>query len=255
MNFKKAKDYKNNQKIQIKKEWNDKQINIFNNNILQDDGRFISLGHKYVLWGHDIYDKNWGVNSYKKLYTISNVSEFWRLFNNFNKLGLRFMHYYLMKDGIFPIWEDPSNYNGGMCSIKIELDEAIKKGEDDLSIWTDLNIKFVCDLLITNNGGVDEINGISISPKNNWAIIKIWNKNGSNDLTKTLSSDILEKYKGYSMRYKVNNENSDFDTESNLLNKKINKNPSKYENHKSKFNKHKYKYKKYKNKGSYHNKN
>jgi len=51
---------------------------------------------------------------------------------------------------------------------------------------------------------VDDINGISFTPKNNWAIIKIWNKDKNNDLTKLLHRDLLNKYKKVSIQYKKN---------------------------------------------------
>ena len=42
--------------------------------------------------------------------------------NNYNKLGgINNNHYFLMRDKILPIWEDPKNINGGCISIKLEI--------------------------------------------------------------------------------------------------------------------------------------
>jgi hypothetical protein len=175
------KEFKNTNEV-IKKENN------------KDNGFDIKLGSKYILWSHDISERNWSIDSYKKICTIETVSEFWRLFNNFIKLGMKFMHFFLMKDGINPTWEDPCNRNGGVCSFKVETTNAP-------IMWEDLNIKMVLEILSKNKG---DINGLSISPKNTWTIVKIWNKNSINDLSKSLNDDILEKYRKYSIKYRPN---------------------------------------------------
>ena len=168
------------------------RINVNSTKNKVDDGSDIKLNHEYILWCHDIYDKNWKKNSYKQLCKINNVSDFWRLFNNFNTLGMRFNHYFFMKNNIFPTWEDINNRNGGSCSFRIEIDECYE-------IWEELNIRMVCDLLHDDK----DINGISISPKNNWAIIKIWNKNKNYDLSVCLPDDLLKKYSNLSIKYKI----------------------------------------------------
>lgn len=163
-------------------------------NKVHEDGRHIKLRDRYVLWCHDIYNKNWNISSYKRLCIIENVADFWKLFNNFHKLGMRFNHYFLMKDYTEPTWEHVSNRGGGICSFKMDLD-------DSPAVWSNLIIKMVCGMLCDQ---LDDINGISISPKNNWGIIKIWNKDRKNDLAVTLKEDILEKYKDLTIRYQAN---------------------------------------------------
>ena len=59
----------------------------------------------------------------------------------------------------------------------------------------------ICNILTNND---DDINGISISPTNNWYIIQIWNKDNKNDLSKTLSEEVLTKYINLSIKYKAN---------------------------------------------------
>jgi hypothetical protein len=164
------------------------------NDLNINDGQNIILPHLLTLWSHDIYDKNWNIDSYKQLCKIRTVSDFWRLSNNYKKIGWKYMHSFLMKDDIEPIWEHKANRYGGVCSFKIELECA-------LEIWEDLNARFICGLLTENS---EDINGISISPKNNWAIIKIWNRDKKNDLSVTLNPQIIEKYKELSIKYKLN---------------------------------------------------
>lgn len=159
-----------------------------------DNGDSVKLPNNYVLWRHDINNKDWTINGYKILCRISNVSEFWKLFNNFDKLGLKFNNFFLMKDGIPPIWEHENNRNGGICSMKTEIENAIKTFEE-LAVY-------LCSNNLNND--MSDINGISISPKNNWAILKIWNRDKSKDLTGTLNQNIITKYQNMSIKYKSN---------------------------------------------------
>jgi hypothetical protein len=156
-----------------------------------------TLSNCFVLWAHDINNKDWDINSYKEICKVPNATTFWKLFNNFDKIWGHNMyaHYFFMREGIKPIWEDENNRSGGMCSFKLEI-------ADSLNVWTDLATRLVCDLMTKDSG---DITGISISPKNNWAIIKVWNRDNKNDLSKTLDQDILKKYAGLSIKYKSNN--------------------------------------------------
>jgi translation initiation factor 4E len=159
-----------------------------------ESGDDIKLPYNYVLWCHDIYNKDWNLSGYTKLYTVTNVSEFWRLFNNFDKLHPKTNNFFFMREGIDPIWEHPDNRNGGMCSFRMEMDTAPK-------IYEDLCVRMICDKL---TGNANDINGVSFSPKNNWAILKIWNKDRTNDLSKTLDEYVLKAYSGFTIKYKEN---------------------------------------------------
>lgn len=158
------------------------------------NGDNVSLGRTYTLWSHDINNKFWDIGSYKKLVTVDNASGFWRVINNFSKIGVKFNHFFLMKNDVEPTWEHKDNRNGGVCSFKIELCRSA-------DVFEYLSIKMVSGCLSSNS---DDINGISLSPKNNWAIIKIWNKDSKYDLSKTLMPEILGKYSNLGIRYKAN---------------------------------------------------
>ncbi len=158
------------------------------------DGSNIPLGCEYVLWVHSIQNNDWSLAGYQRLCTIRNISDFWRLFNNISKLNFKNNNFFLMKHMVNPIWEDESNRNGGICSLRIEMDYALK-------VYELLCIFLMCEKLV---GDIDDINGISITPKNNWAILKIWNRDKHNKLDKLLHKGILDKYKNVSIQYKQN---------------------------------------------------
>ena len=191
---KKTKKGKPQQNIVIEENMSDEKSEKLDTNENPDNGEQMTFPFKYNLWCHDIYNKDWSLSAYSKLCKIENVSEFWKVFNNLDKLGSKVNNFFLMKNGIDPIWEHEINRNGGVCSLKVDNDQA-------LNIYQDLCSYMMCDML-TNDS--NDINGISYSPKNSWAIIKIWNKSKSNDLSKVLNPILLTKYKDCCLRYKAN---------------------------------------------------
>lgn len=140
------------------------------------------------LWYHHEKD-NWKKEGYRKIYKITDSEDFWNLYNNFDKIGgITLKQYFLMKNNIAPIWEDPYNKNGGCWSFKIYEDLSIE-------LWEELSIMLVTNEILINKNYDDEIVGLSLSlKKNNYCIIKIWNKNSKNNSIKNLNPIILEKW-------------------------------------------------------------
>ena len=141
---------------------------------------------KWTLWYH--YLKNdWTIKGYKKLYEISTIEEFWLLYNNWNKIGgINNKHFFLMREGILPLWEDPKNINGGCWSFKKDYFQSS-------NFWNDLSLYLVGETLSPKPY---LINGISIclKKKGKKSVIKIWNndkKYNNNDL---LNNNVLEKW-------------------------------------------------------------
>jgi hypothetical protein len=119
-------------------------------------------------------------------------------FTDVNK-KLRILHtedFIFMRDPVQPIWEDPYNANGGTCSMKIDFSKSYDS-------WLDLAVHLVSN----NYNEMLEINGISITLKNNSTFIrkgmndnnkyltflKIWNRDKTKKLT--LPNSALEKIK------------------------------------------------------------
>ena len=46
----------------------------------EDNGSTKLLGTKWVLWVHDTTSSDWSFGSYTETYSISNISEFWKLY-------------------------------------------------------------------------------------------------------------------------------------------------------------------------------
>jgi len=60
-----------------------------------------------------------------KLHTISDVREFWSVFNNFDvtKLPMR-DSVHLFHKGVKPVWEDPRNEKGGCWTFRVPKDKV-----------------------------------------------------------------------------------------------------------------------------------
>ena len=164
--------------------------------VVTGDGSDIKLKYKYTLWANNPSTTDWKAKDIKVV-TISTVSEFWRLFNNFNKMGAKYERYYLMKDGVEPRFEDKENRNGGVLSIKID-DEKL-----GLKLYEYMCVSTMVNKLLKDDVD-DVITGICINPRKDSLFIKIWNKNGDVDMTNNLNPDIYDKIKDFSMQYKKN---------------------------------------------------
>jgi translation initiation factor 4E len=165
--------------------------NIINDN---DSGIHYQFNSTWILWFHR-ENRNWKINGYNKLYSISNIKEFWDLHNNIKLFGgITSHHYFLMKNNIEPTWEHPDNRNGGTWSFKIPA-------EDSYKLWEKLAMYIVGDTLVEDSS---KINGLSIVLKNpSISIIKIWTSDANYSSLNLLPKDIIDEY-GYNIIYKLN---------------------------------------------------
>ena len=144
-----------------------------------------TLNTKWILWYHDPLDTNWKLGSYKNLQEISNIQEFWEIYKFLDNRIIENSMLFLMREGINPLWEDTNNMNGGSWSFKITKGNLY-------NIWLNLSIHLCGETLTTNKSNFNLINGISISPKKNFCIIKIWNRDKKQNKISLLNKiDIL----------------------------------------------------------------
>ena len=139
-----------------------------------------NINCKWVLWFHSLTENKWTKTSYKELCEINSLTDLKSLMDILNMQHLQNGMYFLMRENIFPNWEDPDNREGGCWSYKVSS-KKIK------SIWDKLLENCIIENILDPEDtksdddniqfNMDEINGISISPKKEFNIIKIWNKN------------------------------------------------------------------------------
>ena len=125
------------------------------------------LSDTWTLWAHLPHDTNWSESSYKELYTFNSVEQIIALVKVLPEIVIRNCMLFLMRDGIKPMWEDPKNKDGGCFSYKIS-------NKSVYNIWKLLSYLLVGDSLSDNADLQKNLNGITISPKKNFCIIKIW---------------------------------------------------------------------------------
>ena len=101
--------------------------------------------------------------------SLSPIGAYIALNNTIPERMLKNCMLFMMKEGIKPIWEDLENRDGGCFSYRI-ANKYIK------DIWDELSYKLVGRTCTKNDKLLNDINGITVSPKKNFCILKIWLK-------------------------------------------------------------------------------
>ena len=118
----------------------------------------------WKVWYHSINDNSWDNSSYQNIIDIQNIYDYCIFKENISKNALQKCMFFIMRNNIFPTWEDINNKDGYCISYKIYNKTLIR---DFYSILLELlNERITTKYTI--------VNGISISPKKEFNIIKIW---------------------------------------------------------------------------------
>jgi hypothetical protein len=135
------------------------------------------LNDSWVMFFHDPYDIEWDAKSYKMIGQMSTVEDFIYYFKSFNNLFKKGM-FFIMRLDIMPQYEDELNINGGCFSFKIY--------PEDLELrFFNLCANVLGENICKEDDYINNINGISISPKKFYYIARIWikdNKYAKKDL-------------------------------------------------------------------------
>ncbi|KAK9432590.1 translation initiation factor eIF 4e-like domain-containing protein [Lipomyces doorenjongii] len=135
----------------------------------------------------------------KEISSFSTAEDFWRLYSYLARpSALPYTsEYHLFKTGVRPIWEDPTNVNGGKWILKL------KKGTGSIP-WESLLLAIIGGEFGNSLG--DEVVGAVISIRREADIISVWNKQGSNGAINLKIRDIIRNVLGLSniaIEYKV----------------------------------------------------
>ena len=123
------------------------------------------LKNQWTIYAHMPSELDWSISSYKKIMTIKTVEDIIGLFRNLSKPIISSCMLFIMKNDIKPMWEDERNRKGGSFSYKIN-------NRIVANIWKELAYLLVGESLLIKNK--DIVNGITISPKKNFCIVKVW---------------------------------------------------------------------------------
>ena len=137
---------------------------------LKNDTSFNILSCKWTLWAHLPHNTDWSIKSYIPIYTFSNMEEVITIMETLPSILVENCMLFLMRFGIEPRYEDPRNRKGGYFSYKI-LNKSVYK------VWKELSYILTGETIGKNINFTKCVTGITISPKKNFCIIKIWTTN------------------------------------------------------------------------------
>jgi hypothetical protein len=134
------------------------------------DSSFHPLSDKWTLWAHLPHDTNWNLDSYIDIDTFDTLEHAIALNETIPEKMLKNCMLFLMKSGIKPTWEDPSNRMGGCFSYKVS-------NKNVTEVWKKMYYLLIGKSVSKDKSFISAINGITISPKKNFCIVKLWMSN------------------------------------------------------------------------------
>ena len=134
---------------------------------LSNESQYHMLDDKWTLWAHLPHDTDWTVKSYKKIMTFDSIESAIVLYETMPEKMIKNCMLFLMRDGIQPTWEDERNRNGGCFSYKVSNKVIV-------NAWKKASFAIIGETITEEMKLSKQINGITISPKKNFCIVKIW---------------------------------------------------------------------------------
>ena len=141
-----------------------------------DASEVLMLHSKWTLYYHNPNSNDWSNSSYRRITQLSSVEAFCAYYKEMDFEECAHGMFFLMRGDIMPTWEDKHNKNGGCWSFKISL-------EHFFHVWKHLSILLVGESL---SSVPLLLNGISVSPKRGFCIVKLWNHTTAYDKTDIL---------------------------------------------------------------------
>jgi len=148
-----------------------------------NNASFNQLKCKWNLLAHLPQDPDWTVKSYKKICQFKTVEETIGITETLPADLIKNCMLFIMRDGITPMWEDPKNRNGGCFSYKVS-------NKNVFEVWRDITYVLVGDTIGSNSTFVNCVTGITVSPKKNFCIVKIWTTNCDHQNPQIVTSEI-----------------------------------------------------------------
>ena len=127
------------------------------------------LNDSWTLYFHDPDNQDWSIKSYHNITSVSTPQDVINVCAAFSDLWTKGM-FFLMREHIQPIWEDPCNSNGGCFSIKVMKNDVP-------NAWRLLMMMATGESMLKHeyrSKQWDSVCGISISPKRNYCILRVW---------------------------------------------------------------------------------
>lgn len=124
------------------------------------------LPQKWTLWYHDPNNSDYSLGSYIKISTFNDVADFWSTVEAISSEAWNSGMFFLMKDGVRPLWDAPENDKGGAWSKKVDA-------SDTHGVFVDCMVHCLADKMLKEKN--ETIMGVTLSPKGQFHIVKVWN--------------------------------------------------------------------------------
>jgi hypothetical protein len=133
----------------------------------------------WTIYFHSPEETKWTLNTFVSLGSMKTWGQFWSIMEVLKPESFSDGMFFLMRDPAPPLWESHHHIRGGCYSFRCPKKEA-----------PDVYLTYIIASMLngvthdTNN----KINGISISPKRGFNIIKLWNSDNQFDKPSNLVS-------------------------------------------------------------------
>lgn len=141
------------------------------------------LNGEWCLWGHMPHNTDWSITSYINISSFNTVENTIAVTETLGDVLVKNCMLFVMKQNIAPVWEDPQNRNGGFFSYKIS-------NKIVYDVWKKLTYALVGETICIDHDHFRHVSGISVSPKKDFCIIKIWMSSPSHQNPKMFITDI-----------------------------------------------------------------
>ena len=135
---------------------------------LLDDSKITSLipTGSWTVYFHSPEETKWTLNTFVSLGSMKTWHQFWSIMEVLKTESFSDGMFFLMRDPAPPLWESHYHIRGGCYSFRCQKKEA-----------ADVYLTYIIAAMLGGAATSDDnkINGISISPKRGFNIIKVWN--------------------------------------------------------------------------------
>ena len=135
---------------------------------LLDDSKISSLipTGSWTVYFHSPEETKWTLNTFVSLGSMKTWHQFWSIMEVLKTESFSDGMFFLMRDPAPPRWESHYHIRGGCYSFRCQKKEA-----------ADVYLTYIIAAMLGGAATSDDnkINGISISPKRGFNIIKVWN--------------------------------------------------------------------------------
>ena len=134
------------------------------------DSSFNYLRNSWTFYLHLHDTHEWNLSSYNNILNFQSVEDAILLNDEIHYDLIKKSMMFLMKDDIKPMWEDDHNKHGGCFSFKV-LNKDVEQ------VWKEVYFNVIGSSITKDKKYQANINGITLSPKKKFCILKIWMKN------------------------------------------------------------------------------